>query len=370
MTEVARSSPMLVLASRRAFEAFAGPIPSDLEAAFRFAKPRASARIKAWLPASRLLITKNYPRPDLNRWVFEARRRGIPTLLMVDGPLEWSNVFRNASLRQAGAERARGLYDPVIHDAVAGIGPAQCDWIEERNAGRGLWLMSYANARIDGPRAATTDRDRSPPAEEHRPFDFLLTSARTASFDEREQAALADVLKRCARALEATSQRVLVRLFDEDLRAVVRAAAPSARFDESGDFASALRQVRCVIGTPSSVLLEAMAAGHPTASLMFRDSPLFYQPGWLLGCSDDWTASFASMLACEPERMAQQRSTLESELSPEDFFEHCRRIAGGAPPTHPRPLDRADLEFENRVLHSLLGWRARLAAPLLRIIGR
>ena len=42
---------------------------------------------------------------------------------------------------------------------------------------------------------------------------------------------------------------------------------------------------------------------RPTATLVFRDSPLFYQTGWILGGLGDWNSSFASMLAGDSERV-------------------------------------------------------------------
>jgi hypothetical protein len=112
-----------------------------------------------------------------------------------------------------------------------------------------------------------------------------------------------------------------------------------------------------------------MQHDKPTGLLMFRDSPLFYQTGWLLGCNADWQASFTSMLARDSKRMGLQTETLRQNLSDEDFFAHCRRIADGELLETPRPLDALDLEFEYRVLRGLLGWRARWLAPLLRLLS-
>ena len=303
----------------------------------------------------------------MNGWIFEARRLGIPTLLLVDGPLEWANVHHNPSLSRPGAEAARALFEPVVHDAVACIGDAQSTWIAHKNEGRGVTRMSYASQRIGSSHDAATPNSQS---EADRRFDFLVSTAKTPAFDEREKANLATVLAACGEALEAAGYRTLVRLFDPDLRRTMAAAAPSATFEQDGSFEEALALTRCVIGTPSSVLLEAMQHRRPTGTLMFRDSPLFYQTGWLLGCNTDWRSSFESMLAHDPARIDLQRKTLRDNLSEEDFFAHCERIAEGTLLPRVRPLDGADLEFENRVLRGLLGWRARWLAPLLRVRSR
>ena len=112
-----------------------------------------------------------------------------------------------------------------------------------------------------------------------------------------------------------------------------------------------------------------MQHGKPTGLLMFRDSPLFYQTGWLLGCSEDWNASFASMLSRDSSRMDLQRQSLRENLSDVDFFTLCNGIADGELLKTPRPFDALDLEFENRVLRGMLGWRTRWLAPLLRTLA-
>ena len=339
-----------------------GPIPDAMKTFFRFQKPRNAARIQALLPDCRIVISKNYARAESNRWIFEARRLGIPTLLLVDGPLEWANLYTNPSLATLGENAVAGLFEPIIHDAVATIGNVQTRWIRDRNEGRGIELMSYANQRIQtqtGLESTNPDLD----------FDFLVTTARTPYFERREKADLGAALSACGAALERGGHRTLVRIFDEELRTIIRSTAPSCTFDVKSSFAEVLLRTRCVIGTPSSVLLESMNHDKPTGLLMFRDSPLFYQTGWLLGCSNDWNASFDAMLARDPARMELQRQSLRENLSDEDFFTHCQRIADGKLLKAPRPLDSLDLEFEHRVLRGMLGWRARWLAPLLRALA-
>jgi hypothetical protein len=258
----------------------------------------------------------------------------------------------------------RGLFEPVVHDAVATIGAAQTEWIAARNPDRGIEFMSYANRRI-----LTTSLLHPESPEPGREFDFLVTTAKTPAFDESERTALRATLVACGRALEAGGHPSLVRIFDDDLRDAIRSAAPSCTFDTHGSFADALARCRCVLGTPSSVILEAMQHDRPTGLLMFRSSPLFYQSGWLLGFQADWEPAFRSMLARDPERMALQRETLRANLSQQDFFEHCERIAAGERLVGPRPFDAEDLAFENRVLHQVFGWRARWLAGLLRAVS-
>ncbi len=350
---------IVVLSSQRAFEALVGPVPETLRARPVFLKPGWDVRLLDAISNARLVVSQGYFRPEVNRWIFEARRRGVPTLLLVDGPLEWTNVHASPSLARPGAEAARALHDPIVHDAVAAIGEGQARFIESRNRGRGIVFLSYANRRI---RTAPDPEAREPA------FDFLITTARTAAFDARERTALTRALRDCLAALDRAGHRSLVRLFDDDLLGALRPAAARARFDATGSFSEALAQCRCVIGTPSSVLLEAMHHDRPTATLVFRDSPLFDRTGWLLGGFADWEASFASMLARDPARMALQRDTVRESLSDQDFYDQLDALVDGDALAAPRPLDARDLEFENRVLRRIAGRRARLLLPLYRAL--
>ena len=337
---------VLVLSSRRAFEALAGPIPAELESRFRFQKPANVFRIRLLLSRCRLLVSKNYRRPQCNRWIFEARRRGIPTLLMVDGPLEWANSYLNPKTPEAMKAVSSGLYEPIIHDAVATIGEAQSKWIEARNAGRKIEFMTYANHRILTDDSGSTSRSEPE-------FDFLITTAKTPYFGIHEKAALSKVLRECAVALERGGYRTLVRIFDDALRSVVHEAAPGSTFDQRGSSAEAIAKARCVVGTPSSVILEAMHHDKPTGLLMFRDHPSFYHSGWRLERGQEWQATFRSMRDRDPTRMERQRNTLGENLAHDSFFSHCERIAEGEFLAAPRPLDLPDLEFERQTRRTL-----------------
>jgi hypothetical protein len=281
--------------------------------------------------------------------------------LLIDGPLEWSNLYANpslAKLRANGATNgARGLYEPIIHDTVATIGNAQTKWIEERNRGRGIQWISYANRRIQ----TQIDHESSNP---DTLFDFLVTTARTPYVHDREKTDLRRALSECGAALERAGHRILVRIFDKALRRSIQSAAPSAHFETKDRFAEALSHTRCVIGTPSSVLLESMHHDKPTGLLMFRDRPLFYQTGWLLDRSNDWETNFKSMLARDPTRMKRQRQSLDENLSAQDFFGHCRKIIDGERLKAPRPFDAIDCEFEHHVRRAMLDWRAPVVRAL------
>jgi hypothetical protein len=329
---------------------------------FIFLKPTRADSIRRILLTCRLVISKNHLRPDVNRWILLARRHGIPTLLLVDGPLEWANVHSNPSLEQPGAEAAKSLFNPIIHDVVASIGPAQSRWIAEQNEGRGLVHIEYANRRI---------QTRLPPDQDIE-FDFLLTTAKTAAFSEEEYADLGAALEACARALRPYAARVLVRLFDPGLARRVRAVLPEASFETQGAFKTALARTACVIGTPSSVILEAMHHKKCTALLQFRPHPHFYEAGWKIDPTQEIGPILSEMLAGNQAGLRRQEATLEQNQSARDFYIDGLRGPELEQLTSPRRLDEADRAFEHRVLawdekdSARFGTRLRRLIPGLR----
>ena len=211
----------LVLSSRRSFEALTGPVPESLRSRFHFEKPHHELRIQRTLPECRLVISKNYRRPTSNRWIFEARRLGVPTLLLVDGPLEWSNLYSETKRAKRQRKKPMPLFEPVVHDAVACIGPAQQEWIAHKNDGRGITLMNYSNRRMSTPTDSSETR-----AATNTEFDFLLTTAKTAYFGDRERSALFRVIESCASALDRAGHRVLVRVSDPTLLELIKTRLP------------------------------------------------------------------------------------------------------------------------------------------------
>jgi hypothetical protein len=325
----------VVLASRRGFESLVGRAPRAWRARLRFLKRAESIDLESALRDARLVVSKSYLRPEIHRPILAARRAGVPTLLLVDGPLEWSNLYAHPRL----AATDHGLYDPVVHDAVAAIGDPQRRWIEGRNAGRGIAFVTYANRRIrtEPPRWRV-------PAEP--PYDFLVATARTPFRDEAERRRLEQGLHDLGLALAHAGRRVLVRVPQAGLRAVLRRVLPTARFAMRSSFARALFRARCVIGTPSSVLLESMYHDRPTALLRVGEGPLYYGAGWLLDDGADRAATFESMLARDEARMAAQRTAVRTQLSRDDFFDVCEALLAGGRLRAARPLDARDEAFE------------------------
>lgn len=325
----------------RKFVSLVGEIPERFKGVFEFVSK------KQYLEASRLVrqvslvITHSYLSPRANYFVLQAKARGIPTLFLVDGPLEWSNSYLNPSLRKTNRFFRGYLMEPLIHDAILAVSAAQGRYLAFRNPDRDITFMSYENKRLGS---------IEPAAQSGKRWQFLITTAKTPYFDDREKHNLVHLLRQLVTALEQGGYSCVFRIFDNALQ---EALSPRENLLE-GSFEEVLQQVECVIGTPSSVLLQSMAAGKPVGTLVYRDSPLFYQSGWLVGDLASLEATLASMISREATRMEFQTFCLEQNLSDDDFFTVLDDLNKRQPWRENAKENLQTLRFENDTLRSLL----------------
>jgi len=332
---------ILVVMPRQKFVAFVGKIPDKFRNVFEFVKKSQYLKAGELVSQASMVITHSYLSPRANYFVLQAKARAIPTLFLVDGPLEWSNSYLNPSLRKTNRFFQGYLMEPLIHDAILAVSPAQASNLAFRNPDRDITFMTYKNKRLTSTRSALPSVKR---------WQFLITTAKTPYFGDTEKNNLIHLLRHLTDVLEQSGYSYVFRIFDD---ALVEALSPKENLLE-GSFEEILQQVDCVIGTPSSVLLQSMASEKPTGTLIYRDSPLFYQTGWLVGDLYKLEATLASMISREETRMKFQTYCLEQNLSQEDFFkvldEHIKR----QPSRKNTRENLQTLQLENSTLRSLL----------------
>ena len=336
-----QGNKILVVMPRQKFVGLVGEIPERYRGVFKFASKKAYLRAAALVTQARLVITHSHLSPRANYFILQSRARGIPTLLLVDGPLEWSNSYLNPSLRKTNPFFRGYLMEPLIHDAILAVSVAQAGYLAFRNPDRDISFMTYENKRLSSVRQAAPSASR---------WQFLITTAKTPYFNDTEKNNLIHLLRQLTAALEQGGYSYVFRIFDEALQ---EALSPQDNLLQ-GSFEEVLQQVECVIGTPSSVLLQSMASDKPVGTLIYRDSPLFYQSGWLVGDLYNLDATLASMISREDTRMDFQTYCLEQNLSQEDFFTVMDRLLKQQPRREKTTESLQTLRFENSILHSLL----------------
>lgn len=332
---------ILVVMPRQKFVGLVGEIPAMFKGVFEFVKKKDYLQAAALVSQASLVITHSHLSPRANYFILQARVRGVPTLLLVDGPLEWSNSYLNPSLRKTNPFFRGYLMEPLIHDAILAVSAAQGGYLAFRNPDRDITFMTYNNKRLSSVRSV---------APSARRWQFLITTAKTPYFDDTEKENLIHLLRQLTAALEQGGYSYVFRIFDNALQ---EALPPGENLLE-GSFEDVLQQVECVIGTPSSVLLQSMASDKPVGTLIYRDSPLFYQSGWLVGDLCNLDATLASMISREDTRMDFQTYCLEQNLSQEDFFTALDELGKRQPGRGKETDSLQSLRFENSILRSLL----------------
>jgi len=332
---------ILVVMPRQKFVGFVGEIPARFKGVFEFVKKKQYLQAAGLVAQAGLVITHSHLSPRANYFILQAKARGIATLFLVDGPLEWSNSYLNPSLRKTNPFFRGYLMEPLIHDAILAVSAAQASYLAFRNPDRDLTFMTYKNKRLSSARSA---------ASSTRHWQFLITTAKTPYFDDKEKDNLIHLLRRLTAALEQGGYSYVFRIFDKALR---EALLPKENLLE-GSFEDVLQQVECVIATPSSVLLQSMASDKPVGTLIYRDTPLFYQSGWLVGDLYSMEATLASMISREDTRMDFQSYCLEQNVSQEDFFTVLDDVGKQQPGMGHATENLQTLRFENTILRSLL----------------
>lgn len=336
-----RGGRILVVMPRQKFVSFVGQIPGRFEDFFEFVNKKQYLQAGELVSQVCLVITHSYLSPRTNYFILQAKARGIPTLLLVDGPLEWSNSYLNPSLRKTNRFFSGYLMEPLIHDVILTVSPAQASYLAFRNPDRDLSFMAYENKRLTSVKSA-------PPSDKR--WQFLITTAKTPYFDDKEKNNLIHLLKHLIAVLEQGGYSYVFRIFDNALR---EALSPKENLLEGG-FAEVLQQVDCVIGTPSSVLLQSMASDKPVGTLFYRDAPLFYQTGWLVMDLYGMEATLASMVSRDETRMEFQTYCLQQNLSQENFFTVLDEVIKRQPRRENATENQQTLRFENSILRSLL----------------
>jgi len=184
------------------------------------------------------------------RWA-AGRPQRVPTLLLMDGVVEYRNTFINPD----APER---FLRPAPVDAIACAG--------ESDRAR-LWSWGNVAVATGLPRIAAAFPEPLPLP--HRGC-LLIATAKCPAFNTAERSRLLDALREVRDEVERSPwrNRVCWRLtagLEEDLGVA----------NDTRDLRGCLTDCSAVLTTPSTLLIEAMVAGRPCAVLHPQDGPLW-----------------------------------------------------------------------------------------------
>lgn len=233
---------------------------------------------------------------EFNRAMFpaitELHARRIPVLHLVDGIIEWRNVWTNP---RSNAPDGRPLFQPVLSSRIACLGLWQALLLESfgnhpfRCEITGSPRLDYLNSIVRQP-------DKS----------VLIASANTPGFTTKETQQVATAIQAtevCMRRYPLLTPRWRIA---PSLQAHARLGSAAVTNNQE-PLERILASVSAVITTPSTLALEAMRLRIPTLIVDFTNSPAYLLSAWRATC---------------PDTLARE---LESLLRPDDL-EHRRRL--------------------------------------------
>ena len=251
-----------------------------------------------------LVVYTIFSSPVYNLIIQHCIKYDIPTLLLFDGICEFSNFTKNPLIRKLDIEN----YHPIIADKIAVVGDDALNYFEAE----GCAAYKYLPPRV------FRMKEKLPFPDDNNGYDFLITTANTSYYNDKEKASLIVLLEKLISELNNSTYSYCFRLFDKQL--LLELNMPEVANLTDTDFDSVLIKVRSVITTPSSILLSAMFHERAVAVLSYRDSPMFIQSGWLIHMGVDFINTLESMQLRDSKRMIFQLAQVKSNIESDPFL--------------------------------------------------
>jgi hypothetical protein len=236
------------------------------------------------------------------------KRIGIPTFHVLDGIVEWRNLFENT--RTADPTNGAALFQPLLSDVTFAMGEVQKRTLE--------WL---GNSRVVSTGLPRLDSLASRPCRigplEGTPR-ILVATANTPWFTSDQRDLFLSEFSRIAESLAGSGSSQ----YSTGSRISWRIAAPVAEaLGVSNDLldsaAEALMRCDALITTPSSLAVEAMILGIPTLIFDPYACPILTPTAWHATSADSVMALLPSLVAPEARRASLQDVLLAS-IAPSD----------------------------------------------------
>lgn len=250
----------------------------------------------------------------------QARANAIPTILLMDGILEWRNTFCNPAV---GAH----FLSPAPVDAVACAGSVDAALLT-------AWGNTAAIA-TGLPRLWLPETERHAMTESQGDV-ILIATARHPWFSSAQRDRLIASLRHLKAAVESNGLKARWRIAREAAEAI------GVPHDADDSLTDALRSARAVVTTPSTLLIEAMQSGRPTCLLNPFGTPCWQQAVWsTAGRSPrEWRSVLDTLMHADCAALHRQWHIVqrlhESAADPAERLAQLieRQIAT---PTRPRP---------------------------------
>jgi hypothetical protein len=281
-----------------------------------------------------------------NTW-YQLHSRGCLTLYAIDGILEWRNAWENSVDEPACPWTMR----PVLSDKVACTGVAQAAILDG-------WGNSGKTEVVGLPRldaAIEASRSKNGHAADSSRLNVLVATAKWPGYTPGQRAQIRESLSDL-HTFSLNHPVVGGRAVQWTWRLTAGLAAgigvPNTLTDTTGrELAEVLDSMDAVITTPSTVMLESMIRGIPTAILDYTNSPEYVPAAWRINARSQIGDVVSQLAWPAASRMHYQQFLLQQALQTEisasvRMAELCRQMiriahdcrANGLPVVFPSPI--------------------------------
>ncbi len=234
-----------------------------------------------------------------------SRARGVPSLHLADGILEWHNLWENP--RTLSESQGSPLFQPLLCDKIACLGRSQARMLEALgNAGRCEVTGTPRFDRLLG------KARRTRPASE--PFRVLVATANQPAFTDAQRRGVEESLAAVKRWADRQGRAKRVEI-EWRLTAGLDVSLDLAESQSPApDLSEQLARVDALVTTPSTLQLEGMLLGLPVALLDFANRPHYVPAAFTVTAECHLDEMFAHLLSPPAARMLLQEAILDDAL--------------------------------------------------------
>lgn len=201
----------------------------------------------------------------------EALSRKIPSIFVMDGIYDWANTFFNKK------HISQDLYP---------LSPFPYDYCFYVSLGDFYKYHSLINKRTKFVQyLPSRNRITRMNDDDDLTYDFLITTANTAYFNDDEFDSLAKLLLKVKDSISELGYTLAYRIYDEKLSSILLDQGDYKHNLIDGDFDAVVSAVGSVITTTSTICVTTALLDKPIISLVYRNIPSFSCAGWI--CSSD-----------------------------------------------------------------------------------
>jgi hypothetical protein len=239
---------------------------------------------------------------DYQKLIDKCRYNGIPTILLMDGTIEWKHFFENPKWSFGGNEAP---YFPLQCDKIFVPGPSTYRFLEYFGNSGKCEITGFPRLDLYKDRAFLKSKDNA-----HKTIGIM--SANTAGYTAEqisESKKLFEDLYIWSKSNSSIHLKWRLRKgFDKILDIPIEN-------DSSASLIDFLQKVDAVICQPSTAAYEAMMLNIPTALADYSIAPNYMHAAWEINSSEQIDPVINSLLAHEPMKVMLQQHLLDDTLS-------------------------------------------------------